>query len=149
MTVRASIEQLRRARTKTVVVDVPDDDGVVPTEFVISKIKVGQRKRLASECVDEHGMLDLEHAARLACEMCVVDPKLTADDIDEIDLDVFLDLSAEIATHSNLATLAQAATPDPEEGSDAVKSFPASDGQSVVGERVDAAAVDEGAGLDA
>jgi hypothetical protein len=119
MTHVANIDQLTRARTKTVTVDVDGE----PLAFEISKLKVGQRKRLGDECVDEDGILDLEHVARLAAEMCVVQPSLTAEVIDAIDLDVFLALADEIATHSNLRGLTQMASADAEEGAAEAKSF--------------------------
>lgn len=121
MAQRATIEQLRKSRHVEVEVEI---DGQ-PATFEIAKIKVGQRRRVSTECFDEHGMPDLEKASMLAAEFCVVDPKLSADDVENIDIDVFLQLADHIAEHSGLVTIAKLVTPDPEEGSDAVKSFPA------------------------
>lgn len=120
---RATADQLRKSRTAVVEVTV---DGEL-VEFEIAKIKVGQRRRVSAECFDENGMPDLEKASCLAAEFCCVDPKLSADDIAEIDIDVFLQLADHIAVHSGLMTIAQIVTPDPEEGSDVVKSFPVSE----------------------
>lgn len=130
----ASVDQLRKPRTRTVSVDVDGERA----EFVISKLKAGQRKRIQAECVDEYGILDLEAVARLSVELCTVTPELSADDVEHIDADVLLALANLIAEHSNLHNITKLAQPDPEEGSDAVKSFPAAGGSSVVGERVDA-----------
>jgi hypothetical protein len=116
---RADLEALKKPRTTEVSVEVDGEK----VSFVISRIKVGQRKRLNAECIDQYGAMDLEHVARLAAEMCVVEPELTPEDIEGIDLDVFLQLSNHIAAHSNLTSLTES---DPEEGSDVVKSFPVS-----------------------
>lgn len=133
---RATVESLRKPREKTVTVDV---DGV-PTEFVIQKIKAGQRKRVQAECVDEFGMLDIEAAGRLSVELCVIDPQLTADDVEHIDFDVLDALAGLIAEHSNMHTIGKLATADPEEGSEAVKSFPAEGSEPGVGDGVGAPA---------
>lgn len=118
----ASLDALRKRRTTTVVVEVDGE----PHKFTIAKVKVGDRKRLQAECIDpETGLLDWEAAARYSCMACVVEPELSEEDVEQIDLDVFLKLAEHISRHSNLANLAQAATPDPEEGSDAVTGFPA------------------------
>lgn len=145
MTARAALDQLRKSRTTEVVVDIDGE----PASFLVQKIKVGQRKRLSAECVDEHGVIDLEQAAALACEMCVVEPALTAEDVAEMDVDVFLELSAHIARHTGLSSIQQAAIADPEEGSAVVKSFPSAGPEPGVGGGVDEAAAHAGAVLDA
>ena len=131
---RATVEQLRKARTKTVTVRVDGE----PMSFVISKIKGGQRKRIREECVDAYGIVDTDAVEALAVELCTVEPALTADDVAELDADVLAELAGYITDHSNLKTITQIATPDPEEGSDAVKGFPAADGEAGVGGGVDA-----------
>ena len=133
---RATAEQLRKPRTKAVTVDV---DGV-PTEFIVAKIKAGQRKRVRVECVDAYGIVDTDAVELLTTEMCTVDPVLSADDVENIDADVLAELANEIAKLSGLTDASQIATPDPEEGSDAVKSFPAADGEAGGGSGVDAPA---------
>lgn len=130
----ASVDQLRKPRTRIVSVEV-DGERV---DFEIQKLKSGQRKRIQAECVDEYGILDLEAVARLSVELCTSNPQLTADDVEFIDADVVLALANLIAEHSNLHNITKLATPDPEEGSEAVKSFPVEGGSAGVGERVDA-----------
>lgn len=133
---RATLEQLTTPRTTEVTVNVDGE----PATFLIQKIKVGQRRRINKECLDEDGYPDLEEASRLACIMCVVEPALTDEAADLIDVDVFLELSSKIAVHSNLSSMEKLATPDPEEGSDAVKGFPAAGSERVVGDGMDASA---------
>jgi len=122
---RATVEDLRRPRTKTVTVDVQDvdTDEWVPTEFVIQRVKAGHRKQLQADCVDADGLFDLEHATRLACALCTIDPDLSEDDVEHMDLDVLVELGGEITKHSNHRSIREMATPDPEEGAEAVKSF--------------------------
>jgi len=145
VTKRATLDQLRSAQTKDVTVSIDGDEMV----FTIAKIKVGQRRKVMQDCLDEDGLPDLERASCLAAQMCVTNPALSEADVDEIDVDVFLQLANEIAMHSGLKSLHQVATPDPKEGSDVVKSFPAEGSQPDRAVGVDAAAADEGAGLDA
>lgn len=145
MTQRATLEALTRSAQCEVTVDV---DGI-PMSFLVRKLKTDDRKRLQHECIDEAGMLDLDHAARLACQMCVIEPALSADVVGQLDIDVFLTLAQKISEHTGLSTMAQAVTPDPEEGSDVVKSFPAQGSGTGVAGGVDEAADHAGAGLDA
>ncbi|MCW2922266.1 MAG: hypothetical protein JWL76_2140 [Thermoleophilia bacterium] len=146
MTKRATVEQLRKLRTKVVTINVDGE----PAQFEISKIKAGQRRRLQTECIDDAGMLDLEQATRLSCEMCTVEPELTADDVEEMDLDVLLELAREISEHSGLTGVQQAASPaDPEEGSAVVKSFRAEGSAPGVGVGVDSDSAVAADGLDA
>lgn len=126
---RASIEQLRRSRTKTVEVLV---DGA-PVQFEIAKIKVGQQRKLAAECVSERGDIDLDRLHCMMAQMCVVDPVLSDEDIDEIDGDVFVALSVLIAEHSGVAEARNLIAADPEEGSAEVKGFPAAGSAAGVG----------------
>jgi hypothetical protein len=142
---RAQLGVLTRSATREVVADV---DGV-PMSFVIRKLKAGDRRRLQDESIDENGILDLDHAARLACELCVVEPALSAEDIALIDVDVFLQLSQHISDLTGLTSMVQAVTPDPQEGADVVKSFPASRPERGVAVGVDEAADHAGARVDA
>lgn len=117
----ATTEQLRKPRTKTVKVEIDGE----PVEFVIRKAKVGDQRRLSDECVSPDGSIDTDRLYCLTAQMCVVEPALTDEDIDEIDGDVFVALSVLIANHSGVSDAVKLIVPDPEEGSGVVKSFPA------------------------
>lgn len=131
---RASIDKLKASRTREVEIIVDDE----PVSFEIAKIKVGQQKRLMTECVDQYGNIDTDKLYCLTAQMCVVDPPLSNEDIDEIDGDVFAALSVKISEHSNVSDPTKLLVADPKEGSEAVKRFPAEDGSSGVGIGVDA-----------
>ena len=118
----AALDQLRKQRTTRVSVLVDDE----PVEFVVAKIKVGQQRALSAECVDDNGQIDLDKLYCRIAQMCVVEPVLSDDVIDEIDGDVFAALSVLIANHSGVSDAAKLINaPDFEEGSGGVRGFPA------------------------
>lgn len=118
---KASPDRLCKPRTRIVEILVDGE----PAEFVVRKLKVGEQKRLAAECINDAGQIDTDLMVCMIAEMCVVEPALTADDIDEIDADVFAALSVEIAKHSGVSDAADLIVADPQEGAAAAKSFPA------------------------
>lgn len=130
-----SLDKLKASRTRTVKILVDD----VEEEFVIQKIKVGQQRRLQTDCVRDDGSIDVDKLYVQTAVMCTVEPSLSEDDVDDIDGDVFVALSLEIAKHSGVSDAMNLIVSGAEvEGASAVKGFPASDGLPGVGSGVDA-----------
>lgn len=150
MTPRATADSLRRPRTKVVDIPVvdPDTGDVGMQQFVIQRLKAGHRKRLQADTITD-GLLDLEHANRLAVHLCTLEPQMSEEEWDEVDIDIVATLAGKIAEHSGHQTVTQSATPDLSEGAEAASGFPDAAPGAVVDAGVDGDRPDGSDRLDA